>query len=105
MRRLLTGFALAAGLCLAGCSGLIPSLPGVRPVVTPAYLAQYSGGGSMSTLWYEGSDARYHYFNHFAKVRTGYRIKRADLVWKAEFPLHSREPVYASRQLSHYRKH
>lgn len=101
--KLLAAAVLAAGLCLTSCSGLIPNLPGVRPVVTPAHLAQYSGGGSLSTLWYDGSDAQYHYFHHLAKVRTGYRIKRTDLTWKEEFPLQSRDPVYASRELARYR--
>lgn len=73
-------------------------------MVTPAYLAEYSGGGSMSTLWYKGSDLKYHYFDHFVKVRTRYRIKRSDLSWPQEFPLGSRDPIYVSRELSKYRQ-
>ena len=100
------GLMLSGALvCLAGCSGLLPSLPGAGPVVTPAYLARYAGGGSLSTLWYEGSDTKYHYFNHYVKVRTRYRIKRSDFIWKTEFPRSSREPALVQREFSDYRRH
>jgi len=50
----------------------------------------------MSTLWYRGSDARYHHFSHLYLVSTKYRIKRSNLTWPREFPLDARDPVLAS---------
>ena len=82
-RSLLSPF-LALGLGgLAGCSG--PQ----GKVVSPEYLAGYEGGGSLSTLWYQGSDDRYHHFRHLNKQSTPYRIRRSDMPWPGEFPLGS----------------
>lgn len=82
---------LGAGV-LVGCSGVFPSL-GAGPVVAPAELDQFTGGGSMSTLWYLGSDARYHHFSHLFKTTTRYRVKREDLDWQPEFPLDTEKSV------------
>jgi len=87
----------AAGAVLSGCSGIV-TVPGYAATVRPAFLQQYSRGGSMSTLWYEGSDAHYHYFRHLFKVSSAYRIRRSDLQWPEEFPKGSRKPVYCSPQ-------
>ena len=78
-------FRLAAlGLCcLAACSG------SQGRVVSPEYLAGYEGGGSLSTLWYQGSDEHYHHFRHLNKQSTPYRIRRSDMPWPGEFPLGS----------------
>ncbi|WP_200281683.1 hypothetical protein [Haloferula rosea] len=78
--------------CVSGCSGVIPSI-GAGPVVAPMELNPLTGGGSMSTLWYLGSDRRYHHFSHLFKTTTRYRVKREDLDWQPEFPLRSEESV------------
>ena len=51
----------------------------------------------MSTLWYLGSDSRYHHFSHLFKTTTRYRVKREDLEWPGEFPLGSEESVLVGR--------
>lgn len=88
---------LAPVLCaaLGACSGVI-AVPGYVQTVRPEYLRQYARGGSLSTLWYEGSDARFHYFSHSFKARSRYRIRRDALHWHHEFPRGSRSPVYCS---------
>jgi len=85
-------------IILAGCSGILPSLSPRGYVVEPEYLGGYTRGGSMSTLWYHGSDARYHYFSHLFKVTTNYRVERKKLHLdeKNEFAYGSKEPVFAS---------
>lgn len=83
---------LICGGLVTGCSGVFPSL-GAGPVVAPMELNQFTGGGSMSTLWYLGSDRRHHHFSHLFKTTTRYRVKREELDWQPEFPLHSEESV------------
>jgi hypothetical protein len=80
-------------LLLCGCSGFTPSITNGR-VVSPSYLAQYCGGGSMSTLWYRGSDQKYHYFAHYVKVSTLYRVPRSELQLPDEFPYKSKDWVF-----------
>lgn len=82
------------GLLIAGCSGLLPSPTPAGRVVSPTYLAQFRGGGSLSTLWYRGSDQKYHYFAHYAKVSTFYRIRRQDLHIPDEFLFKSKNSVF-----------
>lgn len=77
-------FGFIAATSLGGCSGGLPAFTPGGYVVQPTYLAQFTSGGSLSTLWYRGSDARYHYFSHFVKVSTGYRVKRSDLTLSAD---------------------
>ena len=48
----------------------------------------------MSTLWYRGSDQTYHYFAHYVKVSTFYRIRRQELHIPDEFPYKSKDPVF-----------
>ena len=71
-------------------------------VVTPEYLSRYEGGGSLSTLWYAGSDNEYHHFKHFVKTSTKYRISKNDLNWEAEFPLKSMPAVLVDGELKRY---
>jgi lipocalin len=79
-------------LCLLPVAFGLACCSGTRGrIVTPDDLARYEGGGSLLTLWYEGSDADFHYFNRLHKMTTHYRIRREDLVWKNAFPLGSRE--------------
>lgn len=82
-------------ICLlaSACSGLIPGFSSEGKIVSPSYLAQYRGGGSMSTLWYRGSDAEYHYFAHYMKVSSLYRVPREELQVPGEFPYKSRKSV------------
>lgn len=95
----------ATAFLAASCSGIVPGL-GQGAVVSPDHLARYSRGGSMSTLWYHGSDAQFHYFSHFCKVSTRYRIRRLDMHWPGEFPLDGRQAVLASPYFSrHYYVH
>ena len=88
-----------AGLFATSCSGIL-SLPGRGMIASPRHLAQYSRGGSMSTVWYHGSDSQFHHFSHLYKVSTRYRIRRSDLHWPDEFPLDSRPSVLASPYFS-----
>ncbi|WP_200271878.1 hypothetical protein [Luteolibacter pohnpeiensis] len=89
---------LIAVIPLGGCSGGLPALSPGGYVVQPAHLGQFTSGGSLSTLWYRGSDAHYHYFSHLVKVSTNYRVKRSELTLDSdnEFPLGSKDPVFAS---------
>jgi hypothetical protein len=48
----------------------------------------------MSTLWYRGSDKKYHYFAHYVKVSTLYKVRREELHVPDEFPYRSRDPVF-----------
>jgi len=77
-------------------------------IVTPEYLAGFEGGGSLLTLWYEGSDDRYHYFNRLHKVTTRFRVLREDMNWENEFELGSRELTAENslvrREFSNYLK-
>lgn len=93
MRKILRACWIALGLTLAACSGFLGSWPAEGRVVAPGEVAKYQGGGSMSTLWYYGSDADYHYFAHFVKTATRYRVRREDLQLPDEFPYQSRQPV------------
>ena len=77
----------------SACSGLFPSPFFGADLVSPSYIAQYRGGGSLSTLWYQGSDAGWHYFAHYAKVSTNYRVARKELSFPTEFPYKTRKPV------------
>ena len=57
----------------------------------------------MSTLWYHGSDTKFHYFSHLCKASTRYRIRRSEVPWPDEFPHNGRPPVLASPYFSkHY---
>jgi len=56
-------------------------------------LQQFRHGGSMSTLWYRGSDKKYHHFAHFVKFSTLYRVPRQELDISDEFPLKSEDAV------------
>ena len=49
-------FLVAISLLLSGCSGICPSASFGGHVVSPTHIAQFRGVGSMSTLWYRGSD-------------------------------------------------
>lgn len=77
----------------SGCSGLIPSPFFGADAVSPGYIAQFRSGGSLRTLWYQGSDAKWHYFDHYAKVSTNYRVARKELNFPTEFPYQSRKTV------------
>jgi hypothetical protein len=95
---------LVTALAIAGCSefsGFLPSLPGLAPVVSPDYLAGYTHGGSMATLWYLGSDRKYHYFAYYVKTNTRFRVRRIELDWKPEFPLCRQDPIYVGPRLAH----
>ena len=90
---------------LSGCSGLVPDIPLTRgKVVSPEYLAKYEGGGSLSTVWYLGSDNKYHYFVHLVKAKTKYRIKKESLNWGLDYPYRSKQSVRIENQLSQYVK-
>jgi hypothetical protein len=53
-------------------------------VVTTERLSRFEGGGSLSTLWYYGSDGEYHYFRHLWKSSTPYRVKQGEFEWQPE---------------------
>ena len=80
-------------ILVSGCSGFRPSLGSGGRVVSASYVAQFQGGGSMSTLWYHGSDDQYHYFSHYVMFSTKYRVRRSELKIPDEFPNRSKEPV------------
>ena len=68
-------------------------------VVEPSHLRQFTSGGSLSTLWYRGSDRHYHYFSHLVKVSTNYRVKRSDLTLNEadEFQLGTRDSALVAQ--------
>ena len=78
--------SLGLGIVLLGCgySGGFPSLSPKGYIVKPSHLSQYTSGGSLSTLWYRGSDSNFHYFSHLVKVSTNYRVRRSDLLLSNE---------------------
>jgi len=84
---------VAIAILVSGCSGFRPSLGSGGKVVPASYVAQFDGGGSMSTLWYYGSDDQYHYFSHYVMCSTKYRVRRSELKIPDEFPYKSRDPV------------
>ena len=90
---------LVAAAASVGCSGIMWP-PGYVETIKPSDLQKYSHGGSMSTLWYLGSDQNYHYFQHKYKVVSDYRIRRECFNWKQEFPRGSREPVFCSPEFA-----
>ncbi len=53
-------------------------------VVTAEGLSRFEGGGSLSTLWYYGSDGEYHHFRHLWKSSTPYRVKDTEFEWHPE---------------------
>lgn len=89
---------LAFALFVTACSGFLPSRPGGK-IVPPETLHQYAGIGSMSTLWYLGSDKKFHHFSHLVKVQTRYRVRRSDLDWTPEFALREQDPVHVDIEL------
>ncbi|MGI9266920.1 MAG: hypothetical protein ACR2QY_05325 [Akkermansiaceae bacterium] len=76
--------SIITSLSFVGCSGGIPALVPRGYIVKPSHLSQFTSGGSLSTLWYRGSDSRYHYFSHLWKVTTNYRVKISDLILNKE---------------------
>ena len=88
MRALLLFLSLFTTIILpssfVGCSGGIPALVPRGYIVEASHLSQFTSGGSLSTLWYLGTDSRYHYFSHLWKVTTHYRFKRSNLVLNKE---------------------
>ena len=67
---------LAIAIAAASCAS-----PNGR-VVTAERLSRYEGGGSLSTLWYYGSDGQYHYFRHLWKSSTPYRVRQDEFEWR-----------------------
>ena len=101
---LLLLFAICSSVLLSSCSGLIPSP--FTSSTSPTELARLEGGGSLSTLWYQGSDSNYHYFVHLVKTSTRYRIPRNELHWEDELPAKSRsKAVLVTNQLSRALEH
>lgn len=78
---------------ISGCSGFRPTIL-KGSVVSAQEVAKFRGNGSLSTLWYQGSDKRYHHFVHYVKVSTLYRVRRQELQIPGEFPYQSRAPVF-----------
>ena len=79
---------------VSGCSGFVSGPSSRGRIVSPQYLDQFRHGGSLSTLWYKGSDEKYHYFAHYVKVSTYYRVRREDLQVTDEFPYNSKKSVF-----------
>ena len=67
---------IMAAVAMTSCAS-----PGGK-VVSVERLARFEGGGSLSTLWYYGSDQDYHYFSHLWKSSTRYRIRHDEFSWK-----------------------
>jgi hypothetical protein len=90
-------------LLLSGCSGLMPDVPFAGgKIVSPEYLSRYEGGGSMSTIWYYGSDDKYHYFSHLVKASTKYRVLKEDLDWEIDFPYKSERARHIDGELKNH---
>ncbi|WP_440224236.1 hypothetical protein ACQQ2N_03215 [Dokdonella sp. MW10] len=94
MKNVSMALGLGYLIIATGCSGFMTSVRG-GSIVSPQHLAQYRGIGSISTLWYLGSDTGYHYFAHYVKVSTGYRVRRQDLAIPDEFAYRSRPATFA----------
>ena len=92
---------LAATVLSVGCSGGLPSLAPGGYVVSPAVVISHTGNDSLSTVWYHGSDSRFHHFSHLVKVSTKYRVRRAELSLDPddEFTVGSQKPVFADPML------
>jgi hypothetical protein len=93
MKKFFCLLAVLVALSTSGCSGFMPGASPGR-VVSAQHVAQFRGSGSISTLWYLGSDERHHYFAHYVKVSTFYRVKRAELQIPGEFPYKSQDSVF-----------
>jgi hypothetical protein len=86
-------------IALSGCaSGFSVIQPGEGKEIEPSRLAQLQSG-SLSTVWYEGSDDEFHYFTHFVKTKTKYKVSRNELNWPDEFPSSEGRSVFAGYKL------
>ena len=91
-----TAVVVLSVACVVGCANTLPP-----KTVSPAYLARFEGGGSLRTIWYRGSDERFHYFDVMHKTTTRYRIQKTELDWEREFPYGSRrEGILVGNELS-----
>ena len=100
----LAGGSLALMLLLIICmassfSGLLPAIFRCGYTVSPDKVERLTGNGSMSTVWYLGSDRKHHYFSHLVKVTTDYRVRREEMILSDgdEFQLEQKKPVLADR--------
>lgn len=93
MKSLRCLLAMLIAFFICGCSGFRPGISKGR-VVSARHVARFRGTGSISTLWYRGSDKNYHYFAHYVKVSTFYRVPRSGIRLPDEFPYQSRQPVF-----------
>ena len=82
-------YITAGLLILIAANGCVP----VTRNIEPKLLADYASGDSLSTVWYIGSDASYHYFDHFIMARDRYKISRTILSWPDEFKLGTHKPT------------
>ena len=55
-------------------------------------------GGSLATIWYEGSDEKYHYLKHLFKMTKFYKIKKTTVSLGFEFPYKSQSAINVKRQ-------
>ncbi len=86
-------------ITLSGCaSGFTVIQPGKGKEIELSRLAQLQSG-SLSTVWYDGSDAEFHYFTHFVKTMTKYKVRRNELNWPDEFPSSEGRSVFAGYKL------
>ena len=77
---------LAFSALLSGCySGFTIVQIGGGEVIEYEELRK-KDSGSLSTVWYQGSDESYHHFVHFIKTSTKYRVKREEIEINNEFP-------------------
>lgn len=86
-------------IALSGCaSGFGVVQLGKGKEIEPNNLAQLQSG-SLSTVWYDGSDNEFHYFTHFVKTKTKYKVRRDELNWPDEFPSSEGRSVFAGHKL------
>lgn len=93
--------AILISICLQGCtskyySGFTVGQFGDGHIVEYEELRSLQSG-SLSTVWYRGSDEDFHYFQHYVKTSTKYRVKKEEVEIEEEFPRGTKKPIHLGR--------
>lgn len=99
MKNSLLALILLLLTILVGCaSGVNKISTGKGKLTTPEELASLQSG-SLSTVWYLGSDEAFHYFTHFIKIETRYKIPKEELNWPSEYSVALGKSEFAGDEL------
>ena len=86
MKHLKVFIILTVATALSGCySGFTIAQMGDGKLIAYEELRKFDSG-SLSTVWYQGSDEEFHYFVHFIKTSTRYRVRKEEVEIVKEFP-------------------